>query len=156
MLIWRTCGLRLVRWRLDSKCKQFSKSPWYFDTKIFICIYVSGYDAIDFWTVRFPSWYILKKKIHLCKSCLRKYGRLFIRPSSDGPYYGMGMSVRVSVRLSVRPVSVRPFSALFSYMLWHVELKLCTWLSFNVLQIKFECRRFASIFEGVMPLCEVI
>ena len=47
---------------------------------------------------------------------------IFIRPSSDGTYYGMVMSVRPSVRVSVR-VSVRPsvrpsqFSALFSYML---------------------------------------
>ena len=87
----------------------------------------------------------------------------FIRPSSDGTYYGMVMSIRVSlrvsvrpfVRLSVRPVSVRPFSALFSYMLWHIELKFCTWLCFDVLQIKFDCRHFASIFEGVMPLCEL-
>ena len=75
----------------------------------------------------------------------------FIRPSSDGTYYGMVMSVRVSVR----PVSVCPFSALFSYMLWHIELKFCTWLCFDVLQIKFDCRHFASIFEGVMPLCEL-
>ena len=65
------------------------------------------------------------------------------------------VSVRPSVRLSVRPVSVRPFSALFSYMLWHIELKFCTWLCFDVLQIKFDCRHFASIFEGVMPLCEL-
>ena len=61
---------------------------------------------------------------------------------------------RPSVRPSVR-VSVRPFSALFSYMLWHIKLKFCIWLCFNVLQIKFECRHFASIFEGVMPLCEL-
>ena len=88
---------------------------------------------------------------------------IFIRPSSDGTYYGMVMSVRVSVRpsvrpsvrLSVRPVSVRPFSALFSYILWHIELKFCTWLCFDVLQIKFDCRHFASIFKGVMPLCEL-
>ena len=60
-----------------------------------------------------------------------------------------------SVRLSVRLVSVRPFSALFSYMLWHIELKFCTWLYFDVLQIKFDCRHFVSIFEGVMPLCEL-
>ena len=40
-------------------------------------------------------------------------------------------------------------------MLWHVELKFCTWLCFNVLQSKFECHLFASIFEGVMPLCEL-
>ena len=47
---------------------------------------------------------------------------------------------------SVR-VSDRPFSALFSYMLWHIELKFCTWLCFTVLQIKFECRHFASSFK---------
>ena len=46
------------------------------------------------------------------------------------------------------------FSALFSYMLWHIEFKFCIWLSFNVPQSKFECRHFASIFVGVMPLCE--
>ena len=76
---------------------------------------------------------------------------IFIRPSSDGTYYGMVMSVRPSVW-----VSVRPFSALFSYMLWHIELKFCTWLCSNVLQIKFECRQFASSFVGVMPLLELI
>ena len=59
-----------------------------------------------------------------------------------------------SVRPSVQ-VSVRQFSALFSYMLWHIELKFCTWLCFNVLQIKSECNHFAPIFEGVMPLCEL-
>ena len=68
---------------------------------------------------------------------------------------GLPPGLRPSVRLSVRPVSVRPFSALFSYMLWHIELKFCTWLCFDVLQIKFDCRHFASIFEGVMPLCEL-
>ena len=44
------------------------------------------------------------------------------------------------------------FSALFSNMLWHIELKFCIWLWFTVLQIKLECRQFASIFVGVMPL----
>ena len=47
------------------------------------------------------------------------------------------------------------FSALFSYMLWHIELKFCIWLCFTVLQIKFEYRQFASIFVGVMPLLEL-
>ena len=47
------------------------------------------------------------------------------------------------------------FSALFSYMLWHIEFKFCIWLCFNVAQSKFECRHFASIFVGVMPLCEL-
>ena len=68
---------------------------------------------------------------------------------------GLHPGLRQSVRLSVRPVSVRPFSALFSYMLSHIELKFCTWLCFDVLQIKFDYRHFASIFEGVMPLCEL-
>ena len=47
------------------------------------------------------------------------------------------------------------FSALFSYMLWHIELKFCTWLCYTVLQINFECCQFASIFVGVMPLLEL-
>ena len=44
-------------------------------------------------------------------------------------------------------LSVCPFFALFSYMLWYIELKFCTWLCFNVLRIKFECRHFASILK---------
>ena len=46
-------------------------------------------------------------------------------------------------------------STLISYMLWHIEFKFCIWLCFNVPQSKFECRHFASIFVGVMPLCEL-
>ena len=34
-------------------------------------------------------------------------------------------------------------------MLWHIELKFYIWLCLTVLQIKFECRQFASIFVGV-------
>ena len=41
------------------------------------------------------------------------------------------------------------FSALFFYMLWHIEFKFCIWLCFNVPHSKFECRHFASIFVGV-------
>ena len=40
-------------------------------------------------------------------------------------------------------------------MLKHIELKFCIWLCFTVLQIKFECRQFASIFVGVMPLLKL-
>ena len=87
----------------------------------------------------------------------------FIRPSSDGTYYGMVMSVRPSVRVSVRPSvrpsrpSVRPsvrhsFSALFSYMLWHIDLKFCVSLYFYARKIKFECHQFPSLFAGVMLL----
>ena len=39
-------------------------------------------------------------------------------------------------------------------MLWLIELKFCISLCLTVLQIKFECRQFASIFVGVMPLLE--
>ena len=46
------------------------------------------------------------------------------------------------------------FSALFSYMLWYIKLKFCIWLSFTVLQIKFQCCQFPSISVGVMPLLE--
>ena len=47
------------------------------------------------------------------------------------------------------------FSAHFSYMLWHIELKFCIWLCFTLLQTKFEFRKFASIFVGVTPLLEL-
>ena len=47
------------------------------------------------------------------------------------------------------------FSALFSYMLWYIKLKFCIWFSFTVLQIKFQCCQFPSIFVGVMPLLEL-
>ena len=47
------------------------------------------------------------------------------------------------------------FSALYFYMLWHIEFKFCTWLYFNVPQSKFECHHFSSIFVGVMPLCKL-
>ena len=74
-----------------------------------------------------------------------------------GTYNSMVMSVRPGLRPSDSPsirVSVRQFSTLFSNMLWHIELKFCIWLCFTVLQIKFECRQFASILVGVMPLLE--
>ena len=40
-------------------------------------------------------------------------------------------------------------------MLWHIELKFCIWLCHTELQIKFECRQFASILVGVMSLLEL-
>ena len=62
-------------------------------------------------------------------------------------------SVRPGLRPSVRP-SVRPsqFSALFSYMLWHIDLKFCVSLYFYVRKIKFECHQFLSLFARVMLL----
>ena len=49
----------------------------------------------------------------------------------------------------------KQFSALFSYMLWYIELKFCIWLSICEFKIKFECCPFASIFVGVMPILEL-
>ena len=46
---------------------------------------------------------------------------------------------------------VRP-SALFSYMLWHIDLKFCVSLYFYACKIKFECHQFLSLFAGVMLL----
>ena len=40
-------------------------------------------------------------------------------------------------------------------MLWHIELKFCIRLCLTVQQIKFECRQFALMFVGVMPLLEL-
>ena len=47
------------------------------------------------------------------------------------------------------------FPQISSYMLWHIELKFCKWLCFTLIQIKFESRKFASIFVAVMPLLEL-
>ena len=44
--------------------------------------------------------------------------------------------------------------AVFRTFLLH-EFKFWIWLCFNVPQSKFEFRHFASIFVGVMPLCEL-
>ena len=73
----------------------------------------------------------------------------FIRPSSDGTYCGMVMSVRPCPRPSVRPSQ---FSALFSYMIWPIELKFCVWCYINVRKINFEWNKFSSIFEREMTL----
>ena len=62
----------------------------------------------------------------------------------------MVMSVHPGLRPSDSP-SVRQFSTLFSNMLWRVDLKFCIWLCFTVLQIKFECRQFASSLWELCP-----
>ena len=42
--------------------------------------------------------------------------------------------------LELRILEVHSFPPLFSFMLWHNELKFYIWLIFTALQIKFECR----------------
>ena len=56
--------------------------------------------------------------------------------------------------LELTILEIHCFSAVFSYMLWHIAVKFCIWLRFTVLQIKFECRQFPSSFVGVMPFLE--
>ena len=103
-----------------------------------------------FWQCKIYHW---DNSVRLLAMPMHTGLLVFIRPSSDGTYYGMVMSVRPSVRVSVRP-SVRPsqFSALFSYMLWHIFLKFCVSLYFYARKIKFECHQFPSLFAGVMLL----
>ena len=170
----------------------------------------SGLHPPVFCTFVLLFWHIeLKFCIWLCFNVVQikfecyHFASICIRPSSDGSYYGMMMSVQVSVRPGLCPPVFRTFllhaftywaeilhmtlfwyttdqvrvsslctnfwrsyaslwtqnmgnlqfSALSSYMLWHIGLKFCIWLCFNVLQIKFKFHHFVSIFEGVMPLC---
>ena len=47
------------------------------------------------------------------------------------------------------------FPAFFSCMPRHIELKFGVWLHSYARKIKFDCRRFASILEGVMPLIKL-
>ena len=84
------------------------------------------------------------------------FGGVLIRQSSfrrDVLWYGdIRRYSRPDLHQSVRQSQ---FSALFSFMLWHIELKFCIWLCFTVLQIKFECHHFASSFERVMSLFSI-
>ena len=92
---------------------------------------------------------IAKDLGYIQETLFSRFFIFIIRPSSDGTYYGMVMSVRPGLRPSVRPSQ---FSALFSYMLWHIDLKFCVSLYFYARKIKFECHQFPSLFAGVMLL----
>ena len=96
----------------------------------------------------FVLMYYRSRSLSLCNNF---YTPVFRR---DVLWYGdVRPSVRPSGSPSVRP-SVRPsqFSALFSYMLWHIFLKFCVSLYFYARKIKFECHQFPSLFAGVMLL----
>ena len=84
-------------------------------------------------------------------------GLMLISPPPVKPGGTVGFALRPSVCPPVCQF-VRPshsFSALFSYTLWHIELKFCIWFCFTALPIKFDSRYFASIFVRVMPLSEL-
>ena len=65
---------------------------------------------------------------------------LFIRPSSDGTYYGMVMSVRSS-----------QFSSIFSYMLRDIELKFCVSLYFDARKLSLNAINFRQFFLELCP-----
>ena len=76
---------------------------------------------------------------------------LFIRPSSDGTYYGMVMSVRPSgspSRPSVRHSFPHFSPKCFDILIWN----FCVSLYFYARKIKFEYHQFPSLFAGVMLL----
>ena len=62
--------------------------------------------------------------------------------------------VGVMPLLERRILEIHTFPHFSLNTLWHIELKFCIWFCFTLLQIKFECRQFPSIFVGVMPLLE--
>ena len=69
--------------------------------------------------------------------------RLSLCPSvcpSDRP------SVRPSVRLGVRPLG---FSELFSFVLWHIDLKFGMWICLDIISF----RHAWTTFTGVIALC---
>ena len=61
---------------------------------------------------------------------------------------------RSYVPLGTKNTGNKEFSALFFYMLWHIKLKFKIWLYLFVLQIKFDCHQFSTIFVEVMPIME--
>ena len=94
-------------------------------------------NRVKFTRFTHDSFSIFSYANELNKSCF--YSPVFRR---DVLWYG-------DVRPSVRPSQ---FSALFSYMLWDIELKFCVSLYFDARKSKFECHEFLSIFARVMPL----
>ena len=54
--------------------------------------------------------------------------------------------------LELRILEIHSFLHFFLTCFWHIELKLCIWLCFAVLQIKFKFRQFPLLFVGVVPL----
>ena len=97
----------------------------------------------------YTLWHIeLKFCIWLCFTVLQIKFECHQFPS-------MFVGVMPLLELRILEIGNMQFSALFSYMLWHIELKFCIWHWFMVLQIKFECRQFASMFVGVMPPLEL-
>ena len=91
--------------------------------------------ALSYWA---ELWYVLSSYEHLIKIECRQ----FQFPS---------IFVGVMPLLELEILEIQGFFALFSYMLWHIELIFCICLCYTVLQIKFECLQFASMSEELWP-----
>ena len=62
--------------------------------------------------------------------------------------------VEVMPLLELRILKIHSFPHFSLTCFWYIELKFCIWLCLTVLQIKFDCLQFPSIFVGVMLLLE--
>ena len=85
----------------------------------------------------------------------------FIRPSEDGTYYGMVMSVCLGLPPSLRPSDSQSGSpsARFPHFS-HTCFDILSWnFAFDFVLLYYRsssrCRQFPSIFVGVMPLLEL-
>ena len=113
------------------------------------------------WHIELKFWIWLCFNVVQIKFECRHFASIFIRPSSDGTYYGMVMSVSPSVRVSVCP-TLRPSGSPFASF-QHFSPTCFDALSWNfayefvltVLQIKFECCQFASNFVWIMLFLEL-
>ena len=94
-------------------------------SRIFVCVksrparpdIASSHGVLELWNpfdVMNMTWGHRMNFYILCSDIPQHLPTFFIRPSSDGTYYGMVMSVRVSVRPSIHP-SVRSPSARFPH-----------------------------------------
>ena len=150
----------------------FSYMLWHIDLKFCVSLYFHA-RKIKFECHQFPSLFagvmlLFNFKLlqicsfpHFSPTCLDILSSNFVYDFVL-MYHRASLSVVILLQFMLElclfvnlEYSNRQFSAFFSYMLRHIELKFCIWLCFTVLQIKFECRQFGSIFVGVMPLLEI-
>ena len=145
IIFGRVMPLALKKIQIISGCHSLSPSfmdifNWNSECTCVTRIHRSSSDMVLFqlfsamlWPCTYVSWcWIIFKKSHFYTPVFR----------GDILWYD-------DVRPGLHPSL---FSALFSYMLWDIELKFGVSLYFDAHKIKLECHQFPSIFAGVMPL----
>ena len=104
-------------------------------------------DQVRVSSLKFCTWLcfnVLQIKFECCH-----FASIFIRPSSDGTYYGMVMSVRPSDSPSARfPHFSHTFFDILSWNFAHDFVLMYYRSNLSVLTLR-------QFFEGVMPLCEL-